>query len=108
LAHDIKKVPPFEYSGEAILNEPGFGKECAEEIRIIAQENPDIEIMESRISKEPRFGLVYRADFKTEYDEENSVNRIMIWKLRTGEIASFMGLNIPASPLKRLSGKSEQ
>lgn len=100
LAHDIEFLPPFETQGETPADDPAFARECEDAIRAYVASEPDIRVFRRRVSLNARFGLVCRADFQTSDDSESSVNRLMFWRLPNGDLAEFVGLDIPTSPLE--------
>ena len=44
-------------------------------------------------------GLVRSIDFVTDMSSEGEVNRIMFWRLPDGQLAEFIGFDIPADPI---------
>lgn len=99
MEHGVEEMPPFNSVQEAPVEDSELADEFARELDIIVGENPEVEPLRLHITNSLDFGPVCRVDFKTPHDLENSVNRIMLWKLPNGQLVSFFGLNIPAPPI---------
>ena len=100
LPHEIEPLPPFEFQGERPVEDSAFLRECENAIQTYLASEPDIKVFRRHISFNAQFGLVCRADFETPDDSDDSVNRLMFWKLPSGELVEFVGFDIPASPLE--------
>ena len=99
MPHAFMEFPPFECEGEVIVEDSGFENSCKHFVESIRDGNNIVDYTNPHITMNKDFGIVYRVDFSTSNDGEGSVNRIMLWKAN-GRIESFVGLEIPAAPLK--------
>lgn len=99
LAHKVEGIPPFSAIGEQPANDLEFINECERAALVILEDLPDNKISKQHCSISKKFGLVCRFDFGSSEDPENTVNRIMLWRHGNGDLAEFIGFDIPAPPL---------
>ncbi len=100
----IEGFPPFAADGEPPVQDHAFFEECLVEARIMAART-HWKLSQPVLTRNAKFGPVWRSDFRIpvggeagEYDD--SVNRIMLWRLPNGGLGKFFGSNLHLSPLK--------
>lgn len=98
MPHNISVLPPFDSKGESLYDDPVIMERYQIAIRNILKKEEGI-VTTARLTLSDSFGPVFRADFVTQDDIGNQVNRIMLWQLPDGKIAEFTGFNVPTNPL---------
>ena len=110
MAEEIDEVPPITTVGEFPASDPKFAEECLSKAEAMAA-TTHWKLIRTSLTRSVVYGLVWRADFKipigedagiTQYDD--SVNRIMIWKLKDGRLGKFYGANLQTPSLANVSG----
>jgi len=104
MAHDIEGLPPYADDGEDFADDPVFAAECAAKARDIADKN-HLKLHKPLLTRNSKFGLVWRADFDVPDGVEEYVNRVMFWKWPDGRLATFFGSNLDVPPLERQRDK---
>jgi len=94
-------IPPFDIISEREIIDNVFQAECDHSLGMILEDSQEeIVIVNSTTTMNEEFGPVCRFDFRTPYDSKEAVNRIMLWRLPSGEIGNFIGFDVPAKILK--------
>jgi hypothetical protein len=90
----LDMIPPVSGDKDSPISDPIFEHICDEYMRNLVLDQPEFKFKEKSITFNEKFGFVYRIDFVTPDSDSTSINRILLWRLKSDDLAEYIGFNV--------------